>query len=73
MRRKNMRLVFSGLLFFVLASGFFFGMQPLAARSTDPAEFMRLVGQASGVVGGVSAALIIAGLIGKKVGAKKQE
>ncbi|MBV6395531.1 MAG: hypothetical protein HFACDABA_01107 [Anaerolineales bacterium] len=71
MRRRNMRLVFSGLLFLVLASGFFFGMQPLAARSTNPVEFMRLIGQVSGVVGGVSVALIVAGLIGKQEGAKK--
>jgi hypothetical protein len=66
MRRRNMRFVFTGVLFLVLAIGFFFGMQPLAAKSTDPVEFMRLVGQAAGVVGGVSVALIIAGLIGKK-------
>ena len=66
MRRRNMRFVFTGVLFLVLAMGFFFGMQPLAAQSTDPVAFMRLVGQAAGVAAGVSLVLIVAGLIGKK-------
>lgn len=66
MRRRNMRLVFTGVFFLILAAGFFFGMQPLAAQSTDPVEFMRLVGQAAGVAAGVSVVMIVAGLIGKK-------
>jgi hypothetical protein len=41
-------------------------MTPMARSSTDPVEFMRLIGQVSGVVGGVSIALILFGLIGKK-------
>ena len=71
MRRRNMRFVFTGVLFLVLAIGFFFFMQTIASQSTDPVEFMRLIGQVSGVVAGVSGVLIIAGLIGKKEAPKK--
>ena len=67
MRRRNWRFVITGLLFIVLAGVFFIIMLGMAGQSTDPAEFMRIVGQASGVAIGVSVALIIAGLIGKKV------
>jgi hypothetical protein len=67
MRRKNWRFVGTGILFIVLAVGFFFIMSLSAPSSTDPVELMRLVGQTSGTVIGVSVALIIAGLIGKKV------
>lgn len=66
MRKRNWRFVFTGVFFLLLAVAFFFLMTPLAGSSTDPVEFMRLVGQAAGVAGGVSVALIIAGLIGKK-------
>jgi len=67
MRKKNWRLVFTGLLFLVLAAAFFFLMLTLAPQSTDPAELLRLSGQVSGAVGGVSVVLILYGLIGKKV------
>lgn len=67
MRRRNWRFVFTGLLFIVLAVVFFVVMLGVAGQSNDPAEVMRIVGQASGVAIGVSVALIIAGLIGKKV------
>ncbi len=67
MRKRNWRFVFTGFLFLALAIGFFFFMTIIAPSSTDPVEFMKIVGQASGVVGGISIALIIIGLIGKKV------
>ncbi|MCL4272541.1 MAG: hypothetical protein QY328_16085 [Anaerolineales bacterium] len=66
MRQRNWRLVITGFIFLALAAGFFLFMTPMARSSTDPVEFMRLIGQVSGVVGGVSVALILFGLIGKK-------
>ena len=66
MRKKNMRLVIAGLLFLVLAAGFFILMSNLAPQSTDPAALLRLAGQVSGAVGGISLVLILSGLIGKK-------
>lgn len=66
MRRRNWRFVTTGFLFIILAAGFFFFMSLMAPQSTDPAEMMRIVGQASGVVIGISVVLIILGLIGKK-------
>jgi hypothetical protein len=66
MRRRNWRFVATGVLFIILAVGFFFFMTLMAPQSTDPAEMMRIVGQASGVVVGISVVLILLGLIGKK-------
>ncbi len=67
MRQRNWRMVIFGLVLIVLAVGFFFFMgTTLAARATDPTEFMRLVGQTSGTVVGVSVVMILFGLIGKK-------
>ena len=67
MRKRNWRFVFTGFLFLALAIGFFFFMLTIAPSSTDTVEFMKIVGQASGVVGGISLVMIIIGLIGKKV------
>ena len=66
MRKPNWRLVITGFLFLVLAVVFFVLMSALAPQSTDPAALLRLVGQVSGAVGGVSLVLILFGLIGKK-------
>ena len=41
-------------------------MMGMIPRSNDPAALMSTVGQVSGVVGGISIAMIIVGLIGKK-------
>lgn len=41
-------------------------MQSIAPRSTDPVELMRIVGQASGVVGGIGIVLFVIGLIGRR-------
>ena len=67
MRRRNWRFVTTGVLFIILAVGFFFFMTLMAPQSTDPVEMMRTVGQAAGAAIGISVILIIAGLIGKKV------
>ena len=66
MRQRNWRFVFTGFLFLALAIGFFFIMLTVAPSSTDPEAMMQIVGNASGVLGGVSVVLIILGLIGKK-------
>jgi hypothetical protein len=67
MRRKNWRLVIVGCVLIVLAVGFYFYMLSMAPRSTDPKTLMQTVGQVSGVVCGISIAMILVGLIGKKV------
>jgi hypothetical protein len=67
MRRRNWRVVTTGFLLIAFAVGFFFFMSLMAPQSTDPAEFMRLVGQISGAAIGISIVMIILGLIGKKV------
>jgi hypothetical protein len=42
-------------------------MLSIAAQSTDPVALMQTVGTVSGAVVGISLAMIIIGLIGKKV------
>ena len=66
MRKRNMRVVYTGLGLLVLCVGFFLGMMTLAPKSNDPVELMRTVGQVSGVVAGIALAMIIFGLIGRK-------
>ncbi len=66
MRRTNWRMVIGGALFLVLAVGFFFFMSTIAPTSLDPEEMMRIVGGASGTVGGIGLVFILFGLIGKK-------
>ena len=66
MRRKSMRLVVTGSVLLVAALGFFWFMLGTAPRSNDPRALMQIVGQVSGVVGGISVAMIVFGLIGKK-------
>jgi hypothetical protein len=67
MRRRNWRVVITGVLLIALAAGFFFFMSLMAPQSTDPAELMKVVGQVSGAAIGISVVMIILGLIGKKV------
>ena len=67
MRQRNWRVIFTGVLLSILAAGFFFFMLTVASQSTDPVEFMRIVGTVSGVLVGISIAMIILGLVGKKV------
>ena len=66
MRKRNWRLVITGFIFGALALGFVLFMTSIASSSTDPVLLMKTVGQAAGVVGGISLVLIIFGLIGKK-------
>ena len=67
MRRRNWRVILSGFVLIVLALGFYLFMLTVASQSTDPVEFMRIVGTVSGVLVGISIAMIILGLVGKKV------
>jgi len=67
MRRKNWRIVVVGVVLIVMALAFYFYMFSIASKSNDPVALMQTVGQVAGVVGGLSIAMIIIGLIGKKV------
>lgn len=66
MRRRNWRVVFTGLGLAILAVVFYFIMLTVAPQSMDPVEVMRLTGSASGTAIGVSIVIIIIGLVGKK-------
>ena len=66
MRQRNWRLVIVGIFFIVIAFAIFLFVPSLGAYSTDPVEFTRLIGNVSEVIIGVSVALIVIGLIGKK-------
>ena len=67
MRHKNWRVVIVGFVLIFLAVAFYLFMLSMASKSTDPVALMRTVGTVSGVVCGLSLAMIIIGLIGKKV------
>lgn len=67
MRRRNWRLVIAGLMLVVMALVFFFFMVSIAPKSNDPTAMMRTVGTVVGAVGGISAVMIVIGLIGRKV------
>ena len=67
MRRTNWRLVIVGGVLIVLAAGFFLVMLGMAPRSNDPKTMLATVGEVSGVVGGIALAMIVVGLIGKKI------
>ena len=66
MRRRNWRVITGGLVLIALALAFYFVMIVFAPQSTDPVEMMRIVGQVSGALVGISVVMIILGLIGKK-------
>ena len=66
MRKRNLRLIVVGVVLLGAAGLFFLAMMGMIPRSNDPAALMSTVGQVSGVVGGISVAMIIVGLIGKK-------
>ena len=67
MRRRNWRVILSGFILIVLALGFYLLMLTVASQSTDPVALMQTVGTVSGVLAGISLAMIILGLVGKKV------
>lgn len=50
-----------------MAVAFYFFMLSIASKSNDPVSLMQTVGAVAGTIGGLSLALIIIGLIGKKV------
>ena len=66
MRSRNWRLVIVGAVLIALSAGFFFYMMGLAPSSNDPKTLMQTVGTVSGVVAGLSVAMIAIGLIGRK-------
>jgi len=66
MRKRNWRLIIVGVGLLGAAGLFFLAMMGMVPKSNAPAALMRTVGQVSGVVGGISIAMIIVGLIGKK-------
>ena len=66
MRQKNWRLIITGFILTIMALGFYFFMLSIAPSSTDPAALMQTVGTVSGGAIGLSIAMIIIGLIGKK-------
>ncbi len=67
MRQKNWRLVIVGAVLIILAAAFFMYMMGMAPKSNDPKMLMQTVGMVSGVVGGIAVAMILFGLIGRKV------
>ena len=67
MRRKSWRIIVVGFLLILLALGFYFFMLSIAPTSTDPMALMQTVGTVAGAAVGLSLAMIIIGLIGKKV------
>ena len=66
MRQKNLRVIYTGTALLVAAVLFFFYMSGIAGKSNDPKALMETVGQVSGVVGGISIAMIVFGWLGKK-------
>ncbi len=66
MRKKNWRLIATGTVLLVLAVLFFLNMRDMTPWSNDPVALMRTVGEVSGAVGGISVAMIVFGLIGRK-------
>ena len=66
MRRRNWRVILTGFVLIVLALGFYLFILTVASQSTDPVEFMQTMGTVSGVLAGISIAMIIIGLVGKR-------
>ena len=59
-------MIIVGVVLLGAAGLFFLAMMGMIPRSNDPAALMSTVGQVSGAVDGISIAMIIVGLIGKK-------
>jgi len=64
--QRNKRFIIVGLVLVALAAAFFCYMLSIASKSTDPKALMQIVGQVSGVVGGIGIVMSVVGLIGKK-------
>ncbi len=67
MRQKNWRMIIVGFVLIIMSIGFFLFMLTIIPMSNDPATMMRTVGTISGGVIGISIAMMIGGLIGKKI------
>ncbi|MEQ1864259.1 MAG: hypothetical protein ABL996_06350 [Micropepsaceae bacterium] len=67
MRQKNWRVVIAGGVLLALAGVFVLIMMAMAPQSNDPVALMETVGTTAGVVAGISVAMIIFGLVGRKV------
>ena len=65
-RRRNWRLVLTGVVLIILALIFYFLMLSSASSSTDPAALMEIVGGIAGAAFAVSLLFILVGLIGRK-------
>jgi hypothetical protein len=65
---KNKRLMLAGGLAIGLAVVFFVVMLGMAPKSNDPVALMQIVGQVSGVVGGIGVVMLVFGFISKKKG-----
>ena len=66
MRKRNMRLVYTGAGLAVFAVLFFFVMMSFSSQSTDPKALLAIVGQTAGVMLGIATTLAIIGFIGTK-------
>lgn len=66
MRRKNMRVVWTGGGLVLAAIAFFLFFVSIAGKSNNRAELLRTVGTVSGAAIGIGTAMIAAGLIGKE-------
>lgn len=67
MRQKNWRVIIAGVVLIALAVGFYLFMLTTVSMSNDPVALMQTVGTVSGALIGISVAMILVGLIGKKV------
>jgi len=65
-RKRNYRFVAAGLFLIAVAAVFFAAMLGLAPQSNDPAQMLKVAGQAAGVATGVGVAIGLIGLIGRK-------
>ncbi len=67
MRKRNPGLIRGGIFAVAVGAIFFIvAMIWLAPQSNDPAEVMRIAGQASGVAIGIGLVMLLFGIIGKK-------
>ena len=62
----NLRIAVTGAAMILLASGFFFYMGSMAARSNDPAAMMQTVGTVSGAVAAIGLAMVVFGMLRRK-------
>lgn len=67
MKAKPLKLARAGYFLLAIAAVFFLtAMMFLAPQSTNPAEVMRLAGQASGVAAGIGIVLIVVDMLRRR-------